>query len=143
MRLLLAYHFPALAQHLDRVLPDWEQAAFESLMATPSHEEAQTTSDHTSAASDDNSPASNSSGNPACLAQVPIAWTCGFFTGSLPAAEQTALWDWAIVQGNKYASLYLTLALFGMYRESLLKLDGPQIGSWIAAITAGQDSWHL
>jgi hypothetical protein len=143
MRLLLAYHFPALAQHLDRMLPDWEQAAFDGLMAARSLEEAQTASDHTPAASDDNSPASNSSAKPSALAQVPVAWTCGFFTGCLPAAEQTALWDWAIVQGNKYSSLYLTVALLGMYRKSLLTLDGPQISSWIATITAGQDSWHL
>lgn len=142
VRLLLGYHFPALMQHLDRALPQWEDIVQDSLTVVASSDETQTVSDRTSTASDGSSPASNSPGREQ-PGNISVAWTCGFFAGCLPPAELTQLWDWGIIQGNKYASLYLTIGLFGMFADSLLNLTGPQIKNWMAAVNSGQDDWHM
>ena len=119
VRLLVVYHSPAVAHHLDRVLPGWELAAclpasrensgsevdMETETATETETETETETQATEGTPDDES----------CVAVeidkivekeswgIPLQWICGMFSGSTPAEHSCFLYDWALVSGQRYA----------------------------------------
>ena len=123
VRLLVVYHSPAVAHHLDRVLPGWELAAslptnksesemeMEAETGTEAETETETETQATEGSPDDES----------CVAVelekivdkeswgIPLQWVCAMFAGSIPAEHSCFLYDWALVSGQRYAGDYKLL----------------------------------
>jgi hypothetical protein len=104
LRLLVVYHSPAVAQHLDMALPGWELAA--ALPVSEVHTEMETdlNTDATDGTADDRTwsdkgPQKGKEGKWG----IPLNWVCGAFSGSLPAEHCCFLLDWAIVSKQRYA----------------------------------------
>jgi hypothetical protein len=184
-RLLLTYHAPALAQHLDRVLPGWERAARgvssaeseqrQSRFDLDALEQAYGLADNSSsksksksndsAASDSEPPQSPSTAAAAAAASsssegliasaspqhlrdggsgegcIPLHWICGMFTGCAPPEQAVLLLDWAIVNQERYAGVYLLVALFEIFSAFLVHMDGAQITAWLEEVSHGGTEW--
>jgi hypothetical protein len=81
-------------------------------------------------------------------------WLCGIFGGCLPAAYSCWLTDYAILKGDRYAGeklltylnffllgIYFTAALFGIYSNALLYMDGSNIRKWIDKVLSAENDW--
>ena len=132
LRLLVSYHCPNLVQHLDRVLPSWEQPSAD-LTSSQAEKVAKTIksgidldelekelglldSDNL-----DNYAASwrgqgahggteggaIESAPPSAegVGCIPTHWITAVFTGSLPPVQAASLLDWAILNGERYAGI--------------------------------------
>lgn len=198
LKVLLSYHAPALVQHLDRVLPQWEEptkeisssqaisiAASQRGSCTLDELErelgldvavtstASTTSTTTNMIEVDNNtsysnkattttiiesapPPPNSSShstypNAATAIAVsavtrtgciPSHWILGIFSSSLPATESALVLDWAILNHQKYAGFYLTVALLCLYEQELLTMSGGKIRQWFEDIETNKIDWY-
>ena len=106
LRLLVVYHSPAVAQHLDRTLPGWESAAPLDLACEDIGTDA-------ASSSPSDSDSRNSMGATWTVKGVkktepwgiPLTWICGIFAGSLPAEQSSFLLDWALVNQQSYAGM--------------------------------------
>eukprot|EP00602_Paraphysomonas_sp_CaronLab_P008091 CAMPEP_0185029328 /NCGR_PEP_ID=MMETSP1103-20130426/15560_1 /TAXON_ID=36769 /ORGANISM="Paraphysomonas bandaiensis, Strain Caron Lab Isolate" /LENGTH=837 /DNA_ID=CAMNT_0027564019 /DNA_START=268 /DNA_END=2782 /DNA_ORIENTATION=+ len=110
LRLLVAYHFPTLALHLDSVHPNWERLV---------HRE-------------------NRTGN-YTDGMIPISWVCGVFAGCILSPDALlVLWDWCIVHDQPMGGLYLSASLLGAHEETLLTLTSPQqLHEWVTSMCSG------
>ena len=117
----VVYHSPAVAHHLDRVLPGWELAAcspssrelsssevdmeMETLTETETETVAETDKEATDGSPDDE-PCAAVEQEKAVEKEswgIPLQWMCGMFSGSIPAEHSCFLYDWALVSGQRYA----------------------------------------
>ena len=117
IRLLVVYHSPAVAHHLDRVLPGWELAA--SLPTNKSEAElemeAETVTETETETETETQATDGSPDDEPCVAVelekivekeswgIPLQWVCAMFAGSIPAEHSCFLYDWALVSGQRYA----------------------------------------
>jgi hypothetical protein len=104
LRLLVVYHSPAVAQHLDRTLTGWELAAALPVSDTHTEMDSDMNTDATDGTADDKTwadkgPQKGKDGKWG----IPLNWVCGAFSGSLPAEQCCFLLDWAIVSKQRYA----------------------------------------
>ena len=92
LRVLLLYHFPLLAIHLDGVAPEWSQLV-------------------------DTDPVSGHEGG-----VIPRVWIGGLFAGTVLRDYDNILrmWDWCICWGEAYAGVYMTVTLLGL-NEAVLR----------------------
>jgi hypothetical protein len=104
LRLLVVYHSPAVAQHLDRALPGWELAAALPVSGDHADMETDMNTDATDGTADDRtwSEKGPQKGKEEKWG-IPLNWVCGAFSGSLPAEQCCFLLDWAIVSKQRYA----------------------------------------
>ena len=174
LRLLVFYHSPAVAQHLDRVVPGWEgdcdnkehgmstsitvQAVINNTNDNNNNNNNNNNSnvsnsnnnnnnnndghnsDHRESTTHDNPPTGGGhqgeNGSGGCL---PLRWLCGFFTGSLPADQTNCLFDWAIINEQRYAGVFLIATLLEIFSGALgTPLSKPHITpiSYIRYITS-------
>lgn len=123
LRLLLLYHCPVLAQHLDRVLPGWEQPAKEAsttqtakyskLLAGTSNLDAlerelglDASFDYESEQSPVKEVAVIQSAHPKGAEKrgvIATSWFTSFFAGCMPANESAKVLDWAVFNGERFA----------------------------------------
>ena len=108
LRLLVMYHSPAAAQHLDRVLPGWEVAADMSGQASTFTENA--------AETESESGRSAGSDSPGCSKKeswgIPLHWMSGMFCGSLPPDQSCFVIDWSLISKQRYAGeLYICVSV--------------------------------
>lgn len=91
IRVLLLYHFPLLAIHLDSIAPDWAQQWGGSF----------------------------ADGNGQNL--IPNTWIGGLFAGSvLQYPDNTLmLWDWCVCWGEAFVGVYLVVSLLGLNEKAL------------------------
>lgn len=138
LRLLVTYHSPTLAQHLDRVLPGWEKKAKE---LTSSQSSKLSSMQKASSALDslekelgldlgfddfDNDLGMGKESSTITSGSIQSAppksatnngmihshWMTTLFAGSIPASQSSSLLDWAVFNGERYAGkivLYITL----------------------------------
>jgi hypothetical protein len=173
LRLLVVYHYPALAMHLDRVVPGWERVAAD---ASVSASKTQAASMASSAGLDDleaelgfglgiSSPLGGSQGTStngmnssmtsdefviesarparelADEGLIPLHWICGLFAGSIPPEQACVLWDWILLTENRFAGIYLTAAMLGIFSQSLISMTGSDIKLWMQKVAVGSDDW--
>lgn len=173
LRLLVVYHYPALAMHLDRVVPGWERIAAD---ASVSSSKAQAANMASSAGLDDleaelgfglgtGSPIGGSQGSCANGTKlfttsdafviesarpvreiadeglIPLHWICGLFAGSIPPEQACVLWDWILLTENRFAGIYLTAAMLGIFSQSLISMTGSDIKLWMQKVAVGSDDW--
>ena len=107
LRLLVLYHSPAVAQHLDRALPGWEKSLTAALSGAHSRTrtaDTQTgTQDDASEAMSDGKSEGKGEGKGGDAWGVPLNWICGMFAGSLPAEHSSFILDWALISQQRYA----------------------------------------
>jgi hypothetical protein len=131
LRLLLSYHFPALAIHLDSIHPGWETVSALS--------RAQVFGEQISSEPLDphQTETGRNSGGGGGL--IPASWLGGYFAGSfLSSASLLRLWDWCLLWEQKFASLYLTAALLGLHEDLILAMTTPsELADWVQATSAG------
>ena len=164
-RLLVLYHSPALAHHLDRVQPGWEKptrglsaaeneqkknrsdlAELEKAYGLDSMEEEAEPDDGTKARSCPGgggiasaSPSMAKAAEPRGL--VPLNWICGLFSGSLPSEQGVILLDWAILNQERFAGVYLFATLLEIFAQFLLQMDGEAIRAWTEEVSEGHKDW--
>ena len=147
-RMLLCYHHPSLALHLDGVYPNWEYLAEYDTQSTNSSRNPILTNENLdgmeryidptvrSASDDRDPPQQRNSGI------VTADMICTIFNGCLPFAQTIILWDWAILTGERYAGLYLAVSLLGLYEATLLAMDGSSIRKWSRQLTDKETWWN-
>lgn len=132
LRLLVTYHSPTVAQHLDRVLPGWEKKAKE-LTSTQSSKISSIQKANSALDSlekelgldlgfddfglEDNSTGAGVGDERSIQSAPPKSatnngmihshWMTVFFSGSVPAAQSAALLDWSILNGERFAGRIL------------------------------------
>jgi hypothetical protein len=72
---------------------------------------------------------------------IPIHWFCGLFASSIPAPQTCVLWDWAILNNDRFAGVYLTATLLGLYASSLREMSGSEVRLWFENASLGSDDW--
>jgi hypothetical protein len=102
INVLVLYHFPLLAVHLDGIAPEWAQ-----LCAGPCTQGGST---------EGGSGGCGGGGN-----IIPTSWIGSLFAGSvLQFPDNTLkLWDWCVCWGEKYAGVYLAVTLLGLNEDTL------------------------
>jgi hypothetical protein len=153
LRLLLIYHNPVIAQHLDRVVPGWEQPSrgFSASEASSKVNQVMISDgldelekelglgfNTGSADSGHVQSARPSAANNAC---IPIHWICGFFCSSLPPEQASYLIDWILLVQDRYAGVYLTIALFEIFASQLVCMNNSKIKEWFDKIASNQVNW--
>ena len=162
-RLLVLYHSPTLAHHLDRVMPGWEKPT-RGLSATE-NEQKRNRNDldelekvygldsveeevraeagaRRSASPRGIASAAPSKGN-TCegCGLIPLNWICGLFSSSLPSEQGVLILDWAILNNERYAGVYLVAALLEVFAQFLLQMDGDAIRAWTEEVSEGRGDW--
>lgn len=118
LRLLVNYHFPSLAIHLDSVCPRWEKLCAECGVASYG---PATLSESTHPGSRRDMFLEDQKTKKASYGIIPPSWLGGLFCGTLLSPSSLLLlWDWALIWDVRYAGVYLTAALLGLH-EDLLK----------------------
>ena len=79
-----------------------------------------------------------SAANNAC---IPIHWICGFFCSSLPPEQASYLIDWILLVQDRYAGVYLTIALFEIFASQLVCMNNSKIKEWFDKIASNQVNW--
>lgn len=123
LRLLVVYHSPAVAHHLDRTIPGWEKATSLSGIVPVGSAEAEvedgTLADKENAGIPDMESNAKESGGtwrergstkPESWG-IPLHWICGIFAGSLPVEYSSFLLDWALISQQRYAGRSLSYLL--------------------------------
>ena len=169
-RLLVLYHSPALAHHLDRVLPGWERPT--KGLSAAENEQKKNRNDLEdlereygleggaeptevgemerstegeaggSIASASPSKAKNSSAGECFRGIVPLHWICGLFSASLPSDQAILLLDWAVVNQERFAGVYLLASLFEVFAPFLLQMNGESIRQWTEEVSEGRGTWY-
>lgn len=132
----MCYHSPAVAQHLDRVLPGWEGSVSVSVPSEDAGtEEASSDTENTWKSSGKK----GGGGGGGC---IPLHWILGVYGGSVPPEMSCFLMDWAVVNQLKYAGIYLTAALLELFSGALVTMTGGDIRVWLQSIASGQEDWY-
>ena len=94
LRVLVLYHFPVLAIHLDGILPDWAKLCAHPVLG--------------------------SNWNSKNI--IPNVWLGGLFAGSVLQYPNNVLrlWDWCVCWGEQFVGVYLVVALLGL-QENILR----------------------
>ena len=115
LRLLVVYHSPAVAQHLDRTIPGWEKAASFTGIALVGtgdlkgevcpgvDKEAAITSDTEIDAKEEGGTWTDKGSTKPESWGIPLQWICGLFSGSIPVENSSFLLDWALISQQRYA----------------------------------------
>ena len=72
---------------------------------------------------------------------VPLNWICGLFSGSLPSEQGVILLDWAILNQERFAGVYLFATLLEIFAQFLLQMDGEAIRAWTEEVSEGHKDW--
>ena len=73
---------------------------------------------------------------------VPLHWICGLFAGSLPPEQSCTLLDWVLLNEDRFAGVYLTAALLGIFGPQLVCMSGSDIKLWLQRVAAGSGDWY-
>lgn len=73
---------------------------------------------------------------------ISLHWILAFYCGSLPADQAMYVLDWAIVNQEKYAGVYFTVALLDIFAPFLLEMTGSDINSWLERVSEGKGEWY-
>ena len=115
LRLLVVYHSPAVAQHLDRTIPGWEKAAslsgialdatgdFKGEKCSDLEKETRSTSDAGSDTKEEGGTWTEKGSTKPESWGIPLQWICGLFSGSIPVENSSFLLDWALISQQRYA----------------------------------------
>lgn len=130
LRILLSYHFPSLAIHLDSIHPNWEKISYNDCSRVFGEE---VVVDSTNSGTPDGP---SESFRPGLL---PPSWIGSMFAGSfLTSASLLRLWDWCILWDQKFASVYFTISLLGLHEELILQMTAPsELVAWIHSVNEG------
>lgn len=171
MRLLLWYHFPLLAHHLDRVYAGWEVPAVAlsaSAILQHNNQQAYNASldelERQMGLLEDSEPDIVAPGSPQTSSlgtslpksgasyldehrqkgggAIPSLWLSGIFGGTVPPIQTSWFWDWAIINNERNLGIYATVTLLGIYSTALLSMSEAQIITWIQKVVSGGHDWY-
>jgi len=73
--------------------------------------------DSTAAGEDSAAPVIQSARSSQESGLIPLHWICGIFSGSLPQEQSSVVWDWVLLNNDRFAGVYLTAALLGIFQQ--------------------------
>ena len=142
-RLLLTYHNPKLGLHLDQIFPGWEQS-HNSIVLDINDDKDTSPMPSNSNSNHSNGSSRNSSSHAKkinAVGFIPNEWLVGCLLSSVPIEVGAMIMDWIILNEEKYAGLYLTVAFLLIFSDALLEMDKEGVLAWQKQVDSGVINW--